>query len=55
MKIVSFITRLDIKNSFLEKKHFQFKHFLNFLREVIFPFTSQIVKDSQIFRLNKFC
>ena len=55
MKVVSLITRLDIKPLFFgEKKLLQFKHLINFLREVIFPYTSQIAKDSQIFRLNKF-
>ena len=51
MKFVSLITKLDI---FRERILLQFKHLINFLEEVIFPYTSLIVKDSEIFRLNKF-
>ena len=39
---------------FQEKKLLQYKHLINFLREVILHFPSQIVKNSQIIRLNKF-
>ena len=55
MKVVFVITRFDIKPLYFGgKKLLQFKDLINFLREVIFPYASEIVKDSQIFRLNKF-
>ena len=54
MKVVSLVTMLDVKPLFLGKRNFCNLNIHKFFARSNFPLYSQIVKDSQIFRLNKF-